>query len=163
DWPSAEKRTLIGKPIDRVDGPAKATGTARYSYDINRPGMLHAILVPCLHPKAQIASVDTSAAERLPGVRAVLVDKELKESNYAGQIVAAVAADTEEIAREAAALVRLDCQPQAHQVDDTDPAKSEGRPSRRDVGNVDEALAQAEVTHTGDYGLPVITHCCLES
>ena len=40
DWPSAEKRTLIGKRIDRVDGPMKATGAAKYSYDVNRPGML---------------------------------------------------------------------------------------------------------------------------
>jgi xanthine dehydrogenase YagR molybdenum-binding subunit len=162
NWPPADQRALLGKRISRVDGPVKTTGAARYSYDINRPETLYAILVPCLHPKAQIASVDASAAERLPGVRAVWVDKELKEINYAGAIVAAVAADTEEIAREAAALVKIEAQAQPHQVDDTDVSKFEGRESRRETGNLEEGFQQAEVTVNGEYGLPVITHCCLE-
>ena len=53
DWPSAEKRTLIGKRIDRVDGPMKATGAAKYSYDINRPGMLWAKVLTSPHPRAE--------------------------------------------------------------------------------------------------------------
>ncbi len=162
-WPPAEERSLIGKRIDRLDGPAKSTGTARYSYDIQRPGLLHAVLVPCLLPKATITSVDPAPAKALAGVRAVWVDTELKEVNYAGQIVAAVAADTEEIAREAAALVRIEAQAQPHQVDDTDPGKFEGRASKRETGKIDEALEKAEVKVSGTYGLPVITHCCLES
>lgn len=161
-WPPAAERALIGKRIDRVDGPAKATGTARYTYDVHRPGLLYAILVPCLHAKARIVAVHGEEAERLQGVRAVWIDTELKESNYAGQIVAAVAADTEEIAREAAARVRIECEVQAHQVDDTDPGKAEGRPALREAGNVAEAMAQADATVTGEYGLAVITHCCLE-
>src|SRR5437762_8185697 len=100
DWPSAEKRKLIGKPIDRIDGPAKATGAAKYSYDINRPGMLWAKLVASPHARAEVVSIDTSAAEALAGVKAVWPDKDLvgKEVQYIGQIVAAVAATSEEIA-----------------------------------------------------------------
>jgi len=45
DWPAAEKRTLIGRRIDRIDGPLKATGAAKYSYALNRPGMFWAKLV----------------------------------------------------------------------------------------------------------------------
>ena len=45
-WP--KKRRLIGTKVSRIDGPAKATGRAKYSYDINRPGMLHAVILRCL-------------------------------------------------------------------------------------------------------------------
>jgi CO/xanthine dehydrogenase Mo-binding subunit len=42
DWPAEDKRTHIGKRISRIDAPLKTTGAAKYSYDINRPGMLWA-------------------------------------------------------------------------------------------------------------------------
>ena len=42
DWPAADQRALIGKRISRIDAPLKTTGAAKYSYDINRPGMLWA-------------------------------------------------------------------------------------------------------------------------
>src|SRR2546429_4664882 len=71
DWPSAEKRKLIGKPIDRIDGPAKATGVAKYSYDINRPGMLWAKVVTSPYAHAEVTSIDTGTAEALPGVKGV--------------------------------------------------------------------------------------------
>ena len=71
EWPAADKRSLIGKRIDRIDGPLKATGAAKYSYDINRPGMLWAKVVTSPHPHAEITSIDTSAAEALAGVKGV--------------------------------------------------------------------------------------------
>ena len=70
DWPAPEQRTVIGKRIERADGPAKSTGAAKYSFDINRPGMLWAKLVTSPHPKAEIAGIDLSAAAALPGVKA---------------------------------------------------------------------------------------------
>src|SRR5436190_11058962 len=102
EWPKAEKRSLIGKRIERIDGPVKATGTAKYSFDINRPGMLWAKVVTSPYAKAVLVSVDLSAAQAMPGVQVVWKDDSLigKEENgiqYAGQIVAAVAAVTEEI------------------------------------------------------------------
>lgn len=161
DWPVAEKRTLIGKRIDRADGPAKATGTAKYSYDLNKPGLLWAKLVTSPHPKAEIVGIDLSAAAALPGVKATWKD-DLKEALYIGQIVAAVAAETEEIATEAARLVKVDYKPGEHLIKDTDPSASTGNPSKREVGNVDEAFPKSDVVHSGNYGCPVITHCCLE-
>ncbi len=52
-WPEPEKRTLIGKRISRVDGPDKVSGKAKYTYDINRPGMLHGKILrsPYAHAK----------------------------------------------------------------------------------------------------------------
>src|SRR2546426_9361314 len=102
DWPTAEKRSLIGKRIDRADGPAKATGSAKYSYDINRPKMLWAKVVISPHPHAEVVSVDTGAAEKLEGVKGVWKDEALigKEVQYVGQIVAAVAATNAESAEE---------------------------------------------------------------
>ncbi len=164
DWPAADKRALIGKRIARVDGPAKTTGAAKYSYDINRPGMLYAKLLVSPHARAELVSVDTAAAEALPGVKAAWKDDSLigKEILYAGQIVAAVAAATEEIATEAVGKIKATYKPLEHQVVDTDPALSQDKPNKKDVGNVDDAWAKADVTHTGEYGIPVITHCCLE-
>jgi len=161
DWPVAEKRSVIGKSIDRADGPQKSTGAAKYSYDMNRPGMLWAKLVTSPHPKAEIAGIDLSAAAALPGVMATWKD-DLKEAQYVGQIVAAVAAETEEIAAEAAGLVKVDYKPVEHVIKDTDPELSKDRPSKRDTGNVDEAFPKADIVVSGNYGCAVITHCCLE-
>ena len=72
-WPEAEKRTLIGKRISRVDGPDKVSGKAKYTYDIKRPGMLYGKMLRSPHAHAKIVSIDTSAAEKLPGVKAVKV------------------------------------------------------------------------------------------
>ncbi|HXT39580.1 MAG TPA: xanthine dehydrogenase family protein molybdopterin-binding subunit [Candidatus Angelobacter sp.] len=162
DWPPAEKRSLIGKSIDRIDGPLKATGSAKYSYDMNRPGMLWAKVVTSPHAHAEVTGIDTSEAEALPGVKGVWRDTE-KEVRYAGEIVAAVAATTEEIAEEAARLVKVQYKPLDHQVVDTDATLSKDRPSKKDQGNVDEAFTKADKVVEGEYGLPVISHCCLES
>src|SRR5215216_5437251 len=133
DWPAAEKRSLMGKRISRIDAPLKTTGAAKYSYDINRPGMLWAKLVTSPHAKADIGDIDTSAAEKLPGVKAVWKETETKSATYIGQIIAAVAAETEEIATEAARLVKVQYTPQEHQVVDTDPELSKDRPNTKEV------------------------------
>lgn len=167
NWPPAEKRTLIGKRIDRADGPVKSTGAAKYSYDINRPNLLWAKLVTSPHAHALVESVDTTEASALRGVEAVYKDEDLigKEVQYTGQIVAAVAARTEELATEAANRVKVKYKILDHQVVDDDPKHiaPEVRPNRRDQGDVDAAFAKTDlVTVSGEYGIPVITHCCLE-
>ncbi len=124
-WPVNEKLAVVGKPTPRLDGLLKVTGRARYTADIALPGMLHARVVRSPHPHARIRVIDTSAAERHPGVRAVHVldhllgsatltdpSKELKSRHpvvrYAGQPIAAVAAATPAEAEEAARLVGVD-------------------------------------------------------
>jgi len=68
--PPNSELTYIGKPTVRYDGPAKAMGKGKYTADINLPGMLYARLVDATIPHGRILSIDTSAAEKLQGVRA---------------------------------------------------------------------------------------------
>ena len=63
---------------------------------------------------------------------------------------------------QAAQLVKVEYKPGEHQVRDMDPTLSKDKPAKRDQGNVEEAFQKAHVVHTGNYGLPVVTHCCLE-
>src|SRR5262245_53911077 len=94
-WP--ETRRLLGTRVTRVDGPAKSTGTARYSYDINRKGMLHALILRSPHAHARIKSIDTSAAEKVNGFKALFpIKKAGAEVFYQGDEILALAADTEE-------------------------------------------------------------------
>ncbi len=114
----------IGKPTERYDGPAKATGKGKYTADVHLPGMLFGRMVDASIPHGKIVSVDTSAAEKLPGVRAVYViehvmgSAELRDPKletpsrypiirYAGQPIAGVAATSQVIADDAAALVKV--------------------------------------------------------
>jgi len=122
---------VVGTRPVRHDGVDKVTGRAAYGADANWPGMLHGVVVRSPHAHARIVSIDTSAAEAMPGVKAVLVGSELPDINatiplgeaaldlrdmsysmmardkalYHGQAVAAVAATTLDIAREAAATI----------------------------------------------------------
>jgi xanthine dehydrogenase YagR molybdenum-binding subunit len=122
-WPINKDLKYVGKSPERWDGLAKATGRARYTSDIQLPGMLYAKFVNASVPHAKVVSVDTSAAEKHPGVRAVHViehvlgnaslrDPSLEKANYpvvryAGQPIAAVAAISPHAAEEAAALVKV--------------------------------------------------------
>ena len=68
-WP--KKRRLIGTRVARIDGPAKSTGRAKYSYDINRPGMLFGKMLRSPYAHCKITTLDTSAAEASPGFKAL--------------------------------------------------------------------------------------------
>jgi xanthine dehydrogenase YagR molybdenum-binding subunit len=122
-WPINKDLKYVGKSHERLDGYAKVTGRARYTADVQLPGMLYAKFVNSTLPHATVVSVDTSAAERHPGVKgvhviqhvdgnAVLRDPLLEQVKYpvvryAGQPIAAVAATTPDAAEEAAALVKV--------------------------------------------------------
>src|SRR3954463_3759609 len=66
-----EQLKVIGKPTPRIDGKLKVTGAAKYTADINLPGMLYAKMITAPLPAARIRSIDTSAAEKVPGFKAV--------------------------------------------------------------------------------------------
>ena len=67
-----QERRWVGKDIKRREDPALLTGKARFTDDVNLPGMLHAAVLRSPHAHARILSIDTSAAEKLPGVYTVL-------------------------------------------------------------------------------------------
>ncbi|WP_314175344.1 xanthine dehydrogenase family protein molybdopterin-binding subunit [Streptomyces winkii] len=128
--------TAIGQPLERVDGRAKVTGSARYPTEIPAPAMAHACLVGARIAGGHVTAVDASAAWEEPGVLAVLTHENLPRIaeqpplvpslfggpapgetffpmqddvvHYAGQHIALVVADTHERAQHAAALVRVE-------------------------------------------------------
>ena len=166
DWPAAEDRRLIGKNISRLDGPDKVTGRATYAYDRNLPGMLVARLVTSPHAHARITKIDTGPAEAIKGVRGVqIINGEGTELQWNGQEILAIAADTEELARDAVVAVKIDYEVLPHLVkeENIDDAGSRVKPAAdKSEGDPEGAFASADVTHEGYYGLATITHCCLE-
>jgi len=171
-WP--KNPTLLGTAVTRLDGPDKVTGRARYTYDINRPGMIYGKIVRSPHPHARVVSVDLSAAEKAPGVKAVLAYKEPgTQVMYQGDPVAAIAADTEERARDAARLVKVEYEALPH-LSSVEQAMAAEAPAVFPNGNT----RQAATEETGDiaagfqkaahvveatYSTHVITHVCLET
>ncbi len=165
-WPPMDKRKVMGQRLKRLDGPAKASGRARYSSDHNLKGMLFAAYQTSPHAHARVTAVDTSAAEKLPGVKAVHVMAPAgTEINWAGYEVAAVAATSEELARDAAGRIKVDYEVLPHFVreDDLSKAGSHSKQGGEGVtGDPDKAFQEADATSEGEYGIPVVTHCCLE-
>ena len=115
---------LIGKSIPRIDGVEKVTGSATYTPDMKLPGMLYAKMLLSPHPHAKIVRIDTDRARALPGVKAVLTGEDLPyrvglymvdkpilaagKTRYHGEPVVAVAAVSEDLAREAVSLVEVE-------------------------------------------------------
>ncbi|HSE96942.1 MAG TPA: xanthine dehydrogenase family protein molybdopterin-binding subunit, partial [Blastocatellia bacterium] len=165
-WPDAEKRTLIGKRISRVDGPDKVSGRARYTADVHPEGMLFGKVLRSTHAHSKIVSIDTSEAEKMPGVKGVLViNGPGTEINWQGMEIVAVAAVDEPTAEDAVRAIKVTYEKLPHLVSYTDPkaAGELARPAAEQVaGDPDKAFAEAEVVVEGTYGMPVIAHCCLE-
>ena len=166
NWPPMEKRRVMGKRISRVDGIAKATGKAKYNSDLNPKDLLYAVTLTCPHAHARVRSIDTADAERHPGVTAVrVVNGAGKEIQWAGTDVAIVAANSEQAARDAVRKIKVDYEVLPHLVQEHDLGKA--GPRARAAGEVttgdpDKALQEADAVVEGHYGIPVITHCCLE-
>src|SRR5438128_2345755 len=121
-WP--KERRLIGTKVQRLDGPEKATGRAKYSFDINRPGLLHARILRCPYAHAKLKSLDTSAAEKMPGFKALhIITNVGQELVYAGQDIVGVAADTEEHALDAVRAVKAEYEILDHLVKEEDVLK----------------------------------------
>src|SRR5437660_4085630 len=107
-WPDPDKRNLIGKRISRIDGPLKVSGRAKYSYDIKRPGMLYARVLRSPHAHAKIVSFDISAAEKMPGVKAVRIIQDVgKEIKWAGDDIVVVAAVDELTTEDAVRSIKV--------------------------------------------------------
>src|SRR4030088_184014 len=127
NWPDAEHRTLIGKRISRVDSPFKVSGRAKYTYDYHGANMLFGKVLRSPYAKAKIVSIDTSAAEKRPGVRAVhIIQKVGSTVPWAGDDIVAVAAGDESTAEDAARLIKVTYQPLPHLVSDAEPPAGAG-------------------------------------
>ena len=177
---------IVGRSATRVEGVAKVTGRARYAYDIRLPGQLYTWVLRSPHPHARIRRIDISRAEALPGVHAVLSHANapaipwygqslLFDSTvrFAGDEVAAVAAESEDIARDASALIEVDydvlpfvtdmqaaLEPDAPRVYEGGNLASE--PQRYARGDVEAGLQEAEVVIDEVYTTPAACHNCFE-
>ena len=167
-YPPMEERRVIGKTPTRVDGPQKATGKAKYSSDYWNEHLLFAVLMGSPIAHGRIKSIDSSAAKATPGVTAVYeVAKAGDEIQWCGAELVAVAAEREEIARDAVRKVKIDWEIMDHLVQEDD-LKAAGKRAKASgeklQGDPDAAFQDSGVVVSeGHYAIPVITHCCLES
>ncbi|HLG73432.1 MAG TPA: xanthine dehydrogenase family protein molybdopterin-binding subunit [Chloroflexota bacterium] len=137
-----------GGSQNRIDGLLKVTGRMTYAADIVVPGTLHAAALRSPYPHARIVSVDTSAAAALPGVHCVLTGEDVAsirtgralrdtpllavgKTRFAGEMVAAAAAETPEIAEEAVSLIQVEYEP-LEPVLDVEQALQPGAPAVHD-------------------------------
>ncbi|MCI0703281.1 MAG: xanthine dehydrogenase family protein molybdopterin-binding subunit [Planctomycetia bacterium] len=244
-WP--KKRRILGTKVKRIDGPAKSTGFAKYSYDINRKGMLQGAVLRSPYPHAKIKSLDTTAARKTPGFKGLVIiapmplwlvvkaegdtleiksipnkkkkEKEIRrtvkvtptvtilrankivkladlkvddqvqveveqdvvgrELFFVGDEILAVAADTEEHAKDVLRAIKIEYQELAFVVSieevlknpdkKTTPGPQPGNitPGKEffkgQAADLEAAFKNSDATAEGTYGVPVISHQCLET
>lgn len=159
--------SIIGAPIDRTDGWAKVSGSARYAAEHPVPGLAHAFLVTSTIPNGRITRIDTGAAEQAPGVLLVMHHENVlqlprdtragkvappvgrvlsllqdADVHYNNQPVAVVVAETFEAAREAAGRLRIDYE--------TAPARLDFEAAKQQVHPPDKVLTEEPDTRRGD-------------
>src|SRR5213593_578835 len=148
----AASKQVVGNPTPRVEGELKVSGHAKYAVDITLPGMLWGRLLRSPIASGKIKRIDTSKAEELPGVHAVVTGQDcagLKigrrlydmpiladgEVRFIGEKVAAVAADDELIAEEAVGLIEVEYEETEPILDPVEAMKPGARLIHTDVMN----------------------------
>jgi len=189
---SSPQPSVIGARIPMVDGVDKVTGTGKYADDLTLPGMLVGKILHSPHPHARIRSIDTSAAEALPGVKAVVTGREtpvkygilpvghdetifaVDKVRYIGDNVAAVAAPSEAMAEDAVQLIRLDYETLPAYFDPEQSMRAEDnlihedrphnieREYHHQFGNVEEGFAAADYVREDRFDCAEVTHAALE-
>lgn len=188
-----DEHHVIGRPHRKVDGYSKATGRASYTADLYRPGMLHAKILRSPHAHARINAIDTSPATVLDGVHAVVTGSDLPEPygiivwtrdetplctdrvSYIGDGVAAVAAESVELAELACRRIKVDYDPldpilsfddaMARPDVQVRPGRKHGNVSKRtslSFGDVEGGLARADVKVRGDFYFENTNHVAIE-
>ena len=186
-YPPEIKLKVVGHGQPRIDGPEKVTGRAAYTQDIHLPGMLYARVLRSPYPHAWIQHLDTAQASLLPGVRAVISyqnappiewsnETKILETTvrYAGDEVAAVAAEDDYIAQDALGLIKVEYQ-QLPFVLDAEEALQSGAPEVHPGGNLlasrsrlsrrgdtQKGFAEAEVVVEETFRTQSALHNCLE-
>ena len=187
-----EEGDFIGKNVRRIDAPSKVSGRLKYAGDMTMPGMLHVQVLRSPHAHARIHSIDTSAAEAMNGVEAVITSADVPGEDgfgvfvndqpvmargkvrYVGEAVAAVAAEDPLIARRALAAIRVAYEA-LPAVFDPDEAIRPGAPVLHDyapdnvtkhipirVGDVEKGFAESDLVVEETYSTQPIEHAYLE-
>lgn len=184
-WERDATFSVVGRGVPRVEGVEKVTGRARYSYDIRLPGQLYARVLRSPHAHARIVSIDTSRAEALPGVYAILSVNNAppitwyKDSaifdrtvRFVGDEVAAVAAESEELADDALRLIEVEYEVLpfvmglvAAQRPDAPKLREQGNVSDEKPysrGDVEAGLREADTVLERTYTTQTVLHNALE-
>jgi len=173
-WGPNDKHKLLNQRITRVDGPLKATGVAKYTYDQRLPGMLYARVLRSPHAHATVTKIDTEAAAKIPGVKAI-IPAPLTEVRFAGAPVAAVAATTPEIAGDALRAIKVTYEVLPHVVHAhmairpdapkvvADENNLQEKQKNGDAQKAEAAFATADAIVEGEYITSRIHHVCLET
>ncbi len=189
--PWSETR-VVGKPLPRVDAYERVSGTAVFPFDVTLPDMLHGAILRSPHAHAMVTRVDTTAAEKMPGVRAVisavtpgcdipwhggrggalskLFDPHCR---HEGEEIAAVAAETPYQARDAIRAIKVDYDVQPFAVVEAETLKLEppaahqgahraGKPNVYQRGDVAKGFAEADVVLEQTYSTACEIHAPME-
>ena len=187
-----DETRVVGQSLPRVDAYERVSGTAVYTLDLALPDMLHAAMVRCPHAHARVRRLDTSRAEGMPGVRAVITASTPgaalpwhfggqgatstlfdEHCRFAGEEVAAVAAETPHQAWDAARAIDVEYEVLPFVVD-MEKALEPDAPAVHDAGNlldtstyergdVEAAFAEAEVVLEATYRTPCEIHAPMET
>ena len=186
---SKQPLKYVGHSVPRVDGIEKVTGEAKFLGDLVIPGMLHGKILRSSYPHARILSIDTSRAEALPGIAAVLTAADcsdlvptyngrpviaVNKVRYVGEPLAAVAATDLATAEEALSLIDVQYE-DLPVVIGVDAARAEGAPQihedrpdnicsheRVERGNVHEGFAQSDLVVEDHFTFPMVYHYAME-
>jgi CO/xanthine dehydrogenase Mo-binding subunit len=186
---SSQQLKVVGHSVPRVDGIEKVTGKAKFLGDLIIPGMLHGKILRSVYPHARILAIDTSRAEALPGIAAVLTAADLgdlvpiyngrpviaaNKVRYVGEPVAAVAAADPETAEEAISLVDVQYE-ELPTVIGIEAARAAGAPlihedrsdnicshERVERGNIKAGFAQSDVVVEDRFTFPMVYHYAME-
>jgi xanthine dehydrogenase YagR molybdenum-binding subunit len=168
-WPEGP-REVVGRPATRKSGPERVRGEARYTADLKLPGMLQAAILRSPFAHARVKSIDLAPALALPGVRAALGPGEAhgleEEVGYSGAAVAAVAADTVAQAQAAIDAITIEWEQLEIVLDPDEAVRREqytADPRHYERGDVDRALAQADVVVEATYRTQSVLHNSMET
>ncbi len=189
---SATKLRIIGKRTKRLDADRKVTGLELYMEDINPPGALWGKILRSPHAHARIISIDTSAAEHLTGVKAVITFKDIlpykigmptlqdqfalcdDRARYSGDEVAAVAARDEGVAEAALKLIKVEYELLPFYLDPLEAMKDSAISLHEDLGSniavekhveygdTDQGFAQADHVFEDTFETQRQCHVCME-
>jgi CO/xanthine dehydrogenase Mo-binding subunit len=154
----------VGRPAQRIDGLQRARGEARYTADVQLPGMLHAAVLRSPYARARLKRVDLETARNAPGVRAVLGPL-TDEAAYYGRAVAAVAAETLSQARAALDLIHVEWEELEPLLDPDEAVRRGALVAERteERGDVEHGFAEADVVVEAEYRTQTVLHNSMET
>jgi CO/xanthine dehydrogenase Mo-binding subunit len=168
-WPEGP-RGIVGRPAQRLDGYERARGQAIYTADFSPPGMLHAAVLRSPHARARVKSLDLTKAREAPWVHGAIGPEDChvlgREPAFQGAPVAAVAAESDERAREALGLIEVEWEVLEPLLDPDEAVRRESftdEPRHYARGDIERGKGEADVVVEGEYRTQTVLHNAMET